>query len=67
MKYLSNLLKGDNCSMLFFILVFLALFTGNGFGSGSEGGESDDCTMLFFIIIFLLLFTNNTDVSDEKC
>jgi hypothetical protein len=73
MKHLGNLLKGENCSMLFFILVFLFLFTkkdglGNLFckkdGECIEGDEKNDCSILFFIIVFLLLFSNDKGCID---
>lgn len=60
MGFLGNFFKGDNDEVLFFILVFLFLFSGNWFGKGHEGLGDDDGSILFFIILFLLLFFNNS-------
>jgi hypothetical protein len=52
----------SDCSLLFFILVFLLLFYDNSalgiFTKGHRGNNtcSGDCTILFFILVFLELF-----------
>lgn len=54
--------KSGDCTLLFFILVFLLLFYDNSaigiLSSGRRGINtcSHDCTILFFILVFLELF-----------
>lgn len=53
---------GCDCSLLFFILVFLLLFYDNSaigmLRTGVRGVNTcgGDCTLLFFILVFLELF-----------
>lgn len=57
---------GDD-EVLFFILVFLLLFSGKL--SGNLRGEPDDnsaSSVLFFILVFLLLFINNDFGRENK-
>lgn len=64
MGFLRNFINGDNDELLFFILVFLFLFSGNLFGPcGEETALFGNSTLLFFIIVFLFLFFN----SDSPC
>ncbi len=54
--------RSDDCTLLFFILVFLLLFWDNSaigmFRTGRRGINTcdHDCTLLFFILVFLELF-----------
>jgi hypothetical protein len=57
MKFLDNILNGENQTILFFILIFLFLFYNTGLSDG--GSDCEDSTILFFVIIFLLLNYNN--------
>lgn len=54
--------RSNDCTLLFFILVFLLLFWDNSaiglLRTGSRGINTcnNDCTILFFILVFLELF-----------
>jgi len=54
--------RSDDCTLLFFILVFLLLFWDNSaigiLRTGRRGINTcgHDCTILFFILVFLELF-----------
>lgn len=67
MKYLDNLFKGENSTILLFILIFLALFGTDFFKKDCcDNDDSDDhSTMLFFVIVFLLLFITNDHCCDN--
>ncbi len=56
-KGFDNLLTGDNCTILFFIIVFLHLFTCKDKAAYKKLAEGD-CSILFFILVFLLLFSD---------
>lgn len=62
MNFPGNFFDDENGEILFFILVFLILFSTNFF---RRGNFIDDCScdkdntdILFFIILFLILFFN---------
>ena len=54
--------RSNDCTLLFFILVFLLLFYDNSaigiLSTGRRGINTcnHDCTLLFFILVFLELF-----------
>jgi len=62
MSFPGNFIDDENSEILFFILVFLLIFSSNLFGRGNYiddcSFDNDNTDILFFIILFLLLFFN---------
>jgi hypothetical protein len=57
LKKLQGFMGKDQCTILFFILVFLYLFSGRDF-LGYEKILKEDSSILFFILVFLILFAD---------
>lgn len=67
MPFLGNILK-DRDEILFFVILFLLLFSGNDgkllhLTKGNEKCDND--AILFFVILFLLLFQNEKRVCED--
>lgn len=60
MSFVGNMLENAD-EVLFFILVFLILFSGRICDTAGSTCEFSGCEILFFIILFLLLFCNCTE------